>query len=222
MDLKFYRDNIRYAFYSDTELEWAKFILYGDFTEQWCKDNQDNYYATGGYFPPNFKKIGDKLNAIKYLNIHEARNLKVLDLGCGAGHFVALCNVFGHTASGTEIKPVLQTKISEIHQHYNLNVFELEITKQTAFTLPDTYDLITGLRTTFNSGDENTFYYTTKDWLDLKENLFEFLNPGGRVFLKTNLKFLKNSITIPQHEMLSAFGDPIVGFNTFTYLLEKQ
>lgn len=221
MDLKFYRNNIRHAFYSTEELEWARSILYDNFTEQWCINNQDNYYATGGYFPPNFKKLGDKLNAISFLDLKKEK-LKIIDIGCGCGHFVALCNSLGHHSIGTEIKTVLDTPITEIYQHYKLNVLELEVKKQTEVILPSTYNLITGLRTTFNSGDENTQYFTTKDWLFLKENLFNFLKPNGRVFLKTNLKFLKNSITVPQKEMLAAFGDPIVGFNTFTYLLERK
>ncbi len=221
MDLTFYRKQIQYALYANEDLEWAKSILYNNFTEQWCNNNQDNYYATGGYFPPDFKKLGDKLNAISFLNLKQGK-LKILDIGCGCGHFVKLCNSLGHTASGTEIKSVLDTKISEVHNHYNLNVLDLEIKKQTEFTLLEKYDLISSLRTTFNSGDENTFYFSTQDWLFLKENLFNFLKPNGRVFLKTNLKFLKNSITVPQKEMLAAFGDPIVGFNTFTYLLERK
>jgi SAM-dependent methyltransferase len=207
--------------YSNDELEWAKSILYDNFTEQWCYKNQNNYYATGGYFPPNFKKLGDKLNAIKYLNI-QTDNLKILDIGCGCGHFVKLCNALGHNAIGTEIKPVLETSIVEIHQHYQLSIKELQIEKQTEIKLDNTYDLITGLRTTFNSGDENTFSYTTKDWLFFKENMFAYLNTNGRIFLKTNLKLLKNSITLAQEEMLAAFGDPILGFNTFTYMLEKN
>lgn len=221
MDLTLYRNRIQYALYSNNDLEWAKSVLYDNFTESWCANNQDNYYSTGGYFPPDFKKLGDKLNAISFLNLKQ-RNLKILDVGCGCGHFVKLCNSLGHTASGTEIKTVLNTTVTEIHSHYNLDILELEIKKQTEIILPTKYDLIVGLRTTFNSGDENTFYYTAQDWLFLKENLFSFLEPKGQIFLKTNLKFLKNSITTPQKEMLSAFGDPIFGFNTFTYLLEKQ
>jgi len=221
MDLRLYRNRIQYALYSSSDLEWAKSVLYDNFTEQWCANNQDNYYSTGGYFPPDFKKLGDKLNAISFLNLKQGK-LKIVDLGCGCGHFVKLCNSLGHTAIGTEIQPVLDTKITEVHAHYNLDVLELEIKKNTEIVLPDKYDLIVGLRTTFNSGDENTFYYTAQDWLFLKENLFNFLEPNGRVFLKTNLKFLKNDITTAQQEMLSAFGDPIFGFNTFTYLLEKQ
>lgn len=207
--------------YSDDELEWAKSILYDGFTEQWCNENQNNYYTTGGYFPPNFKKLGDKLNAIKYLNIQPG-NLKILDIGCGCGHFVKLCNVLGHTASGTEIKQVLETSIVEMHRHYALTITELQIEKQIEIKLDTTYDLITGLRTTFNSGDENTFSYTAKDWLFFKENIFSYLNNNGRVFLKTNLKLLKNSITQAQEEMIAAFGDPVLGFNTFTYVLEKR
>ena len=221
MELIHYRNNIKHSMYSDIELEWAKSILYDSFTEQWCNKNQNNYYATGGYFPPNSIKLGDKLNAIKYLNI-ETGNLKILDIGCGSGHFVKLCNALGHAATGTELKEVLQTEIVEIHQYHAVSVSELQIKKQTEVTLDTTYDLITGLRTTFNSGDDDTFFYTTKDWLFFKENMFSYLNPNGRVFLKTNLKFLKNSISSAQQEMLAAFGDPILGFNTFTYVLEKK
>ena len=221
MDLNLYRNNKHYNLYSDSDVEWAKSILYSNFTEEWCNANQTNYYATSGYFPPNFKKTNDKLNALNALNLKSASPQKILDIGCGASHFVKLCNSLGHFAQGTEIKPVLETSITEIHNYYGTDVFELEIKRNIEFTLPSTYNIITGLRTTFNSGDENIFHFTTKDWLFLRDNLFSYLEPKGKVFFKTNLKFLKKDISIAQKEMLSAFGNPIVGFNTFTYLLEK-
>jgi hypothetical protein len=51
--------------------------------------------------------------------------------------------------------------------------------------------------------------------------MFDYLNPGGQIFLKTNLKFQKSVIGGMQTEIMKAFGKPIKGFNSYTYFFEK-
>ena len=80
-------------------------------------------------------------------------------------------------------------------------------------------DVITLLRTQFN--DIRTREFKEKDWHFWKDNMFEHLNPGGQLFLKTNLKFQKKVIGGMQTEIMKAFGPPIKGFNSYTYHFTK-
>ncbi len=43
------------------ELEWARAILFNDFTDQWCQEHSDTVYAMEGYFPPNDRKTSEKV-----------------------------------------------------------------------------------------------------------------------------------------------------------------
>jgi|MEHZ01.6.fsa_nt_MEHZ011641587.1_2 hypothetical protein len=201
------------------ELEWARDILFNDFTEQWSKEHSDTVYAMEGYFPPKDRKTAEKVAFINYLNLKNRSKCKILDIGTGSGQFVKLCNTLGHTATGTEVQKRLDDPVYKIHQHYNLNLFELQLMPSEYVKLPDTYDVITLLRTQFN--DIRTREFKEADWHYWKDNMFDYLNPGGQIFLKTNLKFQKSVIGGMQTEIMKAFGKPIKGFNSYTYFFEK-
>ena len=63
--------------------------------------------------------------------------------------------------------------------------------------------------------------FKEKDWHFWKDNMFDYLNPGGQLFLKTNLKFQKHVVGGMQTEIIKAFGVPIKGFNSYTYHFTK-
>lgn len=201
------------------ELEWGRSILFDDFTEQWCKEHSDTVYAMEGYFPPTDRKTAEKVAFINYLNLNKRDKCRILDIGTGAGQFMKLCMSLGHDVSGTEVQKRLDDPVYKIHQHYGLNLFELQLMPSKYVFLPQSYDVITLLRTQFN--DIRTREFTEKDWHKWKDNMFDHLNPGGQVFLKTNLKFQKKNIGGMQLEIMKAFGSPIKGFNSFTYHFTK-
>jgi len=202
------------------ELEWARSILFDDFTEQWSKEHSDTVYAMEGYFPPKDRKTAEKVSFINYLNLKNRSKCKILDIGTGSGQFVKLCNTLGHTATGTEVQKRLDDPVYKIHQHYNLNLFELQLMPSKYVFLPESYDVITLLRTQFN--DIRTREFKEQDWYNWKDNMFDHLNAGGQLFLKTNLKFQKSVIGGMQTEIMKAFGKPIKGFNSYTYHFTKS
>jgi cyclopropane fatty-acyl-phospholipid synthase-like methyltransferase len=201
------------------DLEWGRSSLFDNFTEQWCKEHSDTVYASEGYFPPTDRKTAEKIAFIKYLNLKARDKCKILDIGTGAGQFMKLCMSLGHDVSGTEVQKRLDDPVYKIHQHYNLNLFELKLMPSKYEFLPESYDLITLLRTQFN--DIRTREFKEEDWYNWKDNMFDHLKPGGQLFLKTNLKFQKKVIGGMQTEIMKAFGKPIKGFNSFTYHFTK-
>jgi hypothetical protein len=121
-----------------------------------------------------------------------------------------LAKALEHNCQGTEIPESIKT-LTPLYEHYNLNVFPLYIEKQKEIKFPKRYDLIKSSRTVFDSDWES------KDWIFLKENLMDFLIPGGKIFIKTNIKFIPNNLK----DSSRALGNPIVGWNSLTYLIEK-
>jgi len=218
IDLKQYRSDRSLQNCTGGELEWARSILYDSFTEQWSKEHSDTVYAMEGYFPPNDRKTAEKVAFINYLNLRY-KKLSILDIGTGAGQFLKLCSELGHNVHGTEVQKRLDDPVYKIHKHYNLNLSELKLMPQERVALPQKYDVITLLRTQFN--DIRGREYTEQDWHFWHHNMFEHLNPGGVLFLKTNLKFQKSVLGRMQTEIIKAFGKPIKGFNSLTYHFVK-
>lgn len=218
-DTNKYREDKSALTVLESELDWADSILYDSFTEKWCTCNSTNYYATEGYFPPDRRKTVEKVAIINFLKLKNSPPLQILDIGAGTGQFLKLCSAYGHSVQGTEIPEVINSPTNELYKHYNINIFELTIKKTEKIVLPNQYDIITTARTVFDRVDN---YYTSKDWIYWKENMFEYLNPNGRLFLKTNLKYYKSGVNIENQEIFNAFGLPLLGWKSCTYLFTKN
>lgn len=201
-----------------TFIGWAEKSVFDNFSLDWCKKNPTNYYTTKGYFPPNPKKFRDQLATIQYLNLINLKEKRILDIGAGVGHFCKVNNVIGNIAEGTELAEVIQSPVQELYKHYNLNIFELHVKPQQEIKLLNEYHFITSIRTWFNFENRP---YLKNDWIFFKNNLLEYILPGGGIFIKTNYKFFKSHISSAQKEIILAFGDPLQGWNSFTYYIKK-
>ena len=220
LNLPEYRSDRSIQNCTGADLEWARSILFDDYTQFWTNYHKDTVYAKEGYFPPNDRKTAEKVAFINYLNLNKRDKCKILDIGTGAGQFVKLCKSLGHNVTGTEVQKRLDDPVYKIHNHYGLELFELKLMPSEYAKLPEHYDVITLLRTQFN--DIRGREYKEKDWHFWKDNMFDYLTPGGQLFLKTNLKFQKKVIGGMQTEIMKAFGEPIKGFNSFTYHFTKS
>ena len=69
IDILKYRSNRSQHTCSGRELDWARSILFNDFTSDWCEQFSDTVYAKEGYFPPKDRKTAEKVSFIDSLNL---------------------------------------------------------------------------------------------------------------------------------------------------------
>jgi len=122
--------------------------------------------------------------------LDRAPPLQILDLGCGAGYFLYLCQLFGHEGVGldTDDEPFFRgtTKLLGVRRVI------ARINLQTP--LPDLgkkFDLVTGHRVCFHriARDENGTWkeWTPADWeFFINDIRTRFLKPNGRLLLEFN------------------------------------
>jgi SAM-dependent methyltransferase len=143
-----------------------------------------NAYEDAAYW------IGINVKHVQDLWLDRAPPLHILDLGCGAGYFLYLCQLFGHEGLGldTDDEPFFRgtTKLLGVHR------IIARISSQTP--LPDLgkkFDLVTGHRVCFHriARDENGVWreWTPTDWkFFINDIRTRFLNPKGRLLLEFN------------------------------------
>jgi SAM-dependent methyltransferase len=134
--------------------------------------------------------IGINVERAQDLWLDRARPLRILDLGCGAGYFLYVCQFFGHETLGldTDNEPLYRAT-TEL-----LNVERVIARIEPSVPLPDLgkrFDLVTAHRICFHrmrrsvgsqprewTGDQWSFFIE-----DVRKNL---LRPGGRLLLDFN------------------------------------
>ena len=143
-----------------------------------------NAYEDAAYW------IGVNVKHIQDLWLDRSPPLQILDLGCGAGYFLYLCQLFGHEGVGldTDDEPFFRgtTKLLGVRRVI------ARINLQTP--LPDLgkkFDLVTGHRVCFHriARDENGTWkeWTPADWeFFINDIRTRFLKPNGRLLLEFN------------------------------------
>jgi SAM-dependent methyltransferase len=156
-----------------------------------------NAYEDAAYW------IGVNVKHVQDLWLDRSPPLHILDLGCGAGYFLYLCQLFGHVGLGldTDDEPFFRGTT----QLLGVRRVIARINPQTP--LPDLgqkFDLVTAHRVCFHriARDENGVWkeWTSIDWqFFINDIRTRFLRPHGRLLLEFN----------PRRESSSFFSDEL-------------
>jgi cyclopropane fatty-acyl-phospholipid synthase-like methyltransferase len=118
------------------------------------------------------------------LGLHESSGLRVLDIGCGNGYFLAAARYFGHDPIGIDVfdEPLYAELIGL------LGLTRLEFRIEAATRLPEfdrPLDLITAYMVCFNRlGDPQP--WTADEWMFFIDDCRSRLSPNGRIYLELN------------------------------------
>jgi hypothetical protein len=127
--------------------------------------------------------IDEKLQVLSLLKLDTLTNQKILDIGAGLGHFGSLCKHYNHSYLGTYFGKT-NADLEPFHKDAGIDSVECGLFPRYDKKIPSgPWDCIIILRTTLELNQE----WTATDWLELKEECMKNLNPGGQLFIKSNL-----------------------------------
>ncbi len=124
------------------------------------------------------------IERVQDLKLNQMPPQEILDLGCGGGFFLFICQHLGHRCLGLDIEgfPLFGELV-------DLLQVERKIWKIKAFEpMPDLggkFDLITGFSTGFNRNADKSLW-GPREWDFFLEDLRKHLRPGGKIFLALN------------------------------------
>ena len=130
------------------------------------------------YLPLNIRRV-------QHLNLQRTSPSDILDIGCGAGFFLFIAQVYGHRGLGLDVSgiPVFDALV-------DLFGVKRIICPVKAFEpLPDLgrkFDLITAFSTAFHGRAEHDWRWGAKEWDFFITDLKGRLKPGGRIFFGLN------------------------------------
>jgi hypothetical protein len=137
-----------------------------------------------------FHYFSNKYMFAKRLKLSSSKNLNILDIGTGAGHFLAIANHYGHNTIGLDIEYKEEDGTAHIYdaltKFYGVKKIYGRINNEDG-SLPEIdiekQDLITGFMIYFNKY-ENEKPWNIDTWKVFLKNISKFwLKDDGRVFL---------------------------------------
>ena len=124
------------------------------------------------------------IERVQDLNLHRMSPQEILDLGCGGGFFLYICQRLGHRCFGLDSE-----EFPLYGELIGLFGVERKIWKIKAFEpLPQLgrkFDWITAFSTGFNRNPDRSLW-GPREWDFFLQDLTKHLNPGGKVFLGLN------------------------------------
>jgi 2-polyprenyl-3-methyl-5-hydroxy-6-metoxy-1,4-benzoquinol methylase len=116
------------------------------------------------------------------VGLDEGPPLKILDIGCGFGYFLAACNMLGHESTGLDVTDDLIARAAWI---LRVHLVPHAITAYEPLPAELTgYDLITTFGVNFRHAPE--VYWGGDDYAFLAADIRKRLRPGGRWLLRPN------------------------------------
>jgi SAM-dependent methyltransferase len=176
-------------------------------TDDWRK-----YLDLDRWITINIRRIRD-------IELDLARRKRILDLGCGAGYFLYIAQLLGHSGFGLDLD-----RIPMFAEITSLLGVRRVIQRIRAFrALPDLggkFDLITAFMICFNSHRRPNLWGVA-EWNFFLDDIAKHLAPRGRVWLELNREsdgtlytpelkefFQKRGATIDEHKIMFNSGLP--------------
>jgi SAM-dependent methyltransferase len=131
--------------------------------------------------------IGINIRRIRQIELDLARPKRILDLGCGAGYFLYIAQLLGHSGLGLDMD-----RLSMFREVTRLLGVRRIVQRIEAFRpLPDfgqKFDLITAFMICFNN-HKMPDLWKVPEWEFFLDDLAKHLTPRGRVWLELNQEY---------------------------------
>jgi SAM-dependent methyltransferase len=131
--------------------------------------------------------IGINIRRIRQIELDLARPKRILDLGCGAGYFLYIAQLLGHSGLGLDMD-----RLSMFREVTRLLGVRRVVQRIEAFRpLPDfgeKFDLITAFMICFNN-HKMPDLWKVPQWEFFLDDLEKNLTPRGRVWLELNQEY---------------------------------
>ena len=153
---------------------------------------QQDPSSAAKYATPRYWFLLNKLRAAE-LGLHTTSGLRILDIGCGPGYFIAIGRALGHQCFGVDApdsclnvieREVYGAMIEALHCRQVVSPLLIERFKPLPFR-EQPFDLITAFWVCFNrhrQPDE----WALEEWRFFVDDALACLRPGGRLFLDLN------------------------------------
>ena len=131
--------------------------------------------------------IGVNIRRIRQLELDVARPKRILDLGCGAGYFLYIAQLMGHSGVGLDMDRLAM--FGEITRLLGVRRVVQQI--QAFRPLPNfgqKFDVITAFMICFNN-HKMPGLWGVPEWEFFLNNLAKHLTPRGRVWLELNQEY---------------------------------
>jgi SAM-dependent methyltransferase len=131
--------------------------------------------------------IGVNIRRIRQLELDLARPKQILDLGCGAGYFLYIAQLLGHSGVGLDMDRLpMFREVTRL-----LGVRRVVQRIQPFRPLPDfgkKFDLITAFMICFNN-HKMPGLWGVREWEFFLNDLAKYLKPRGRIWLELNQEY---------------------------------
>jgi SAM-dependent methyltransferase len=131
--------------------------------------------------------IGINIRRIRQIELDLARPKRILDLGCGAGYFLYIAQLLGHSGLGLDMD-----RLSMFREVTRLLGVHRVVQRIEAFRpLPDfgqKFDLVTAFMICFNNHKMPNLW-KVPEWEFFLDDLAKHLTPRGRVWLELNQEY---------------------------------
>jgi SAM-dependent methyltransferase len=140
--------------------------------------------------------IADKTRIAVRFDLDRKTNQAILDIGSGAGHFLAVCAALGHRAVGVDVDEPFYAELSSL---LNVERRIMPVVRQTRLPhLGRRFDLITIIFQTFDRiaihADGTREHWSISDWAFFHQSLVsDQLAQGGRIYLELNKERQKDA-----------------------------
>jgi SAM-dependent methyltransferase len=131
--------------------------------------------------------IGVNIRRIRQLELDLARPKRILDLGCGAGYFLYIAQLLGHSGVGLDMD-----RLPMFREITNLLGVRRVVQQIQAFrSLPNfgqKFDLVTAFMICFND-HKMPGLWGVPEWEFFLDDLAKHLKPRGRIWLELNQEY---------------------------------
>jgi SAM-dependent methyltransferase len=162
--LRAIRDDVDFSRYNEIRRKCAK--------EKWRK------FLIGltGWLRSKFAKAD-------MLGLVGAPPMRVLDIGCGPGHFGFLCRYLGHDVIGMDVPG--DKLFQAMNGLFETRFVEAPVAPQSPLPVAGPFDLIVAMSANFYRRPDATLF-TIEDWRYFLTDAVSRLSPGGRIDLHLN------------------------------------